>query len=83
MMKIEILHQERLTGTDLMVVFKNKTVAIRILSSTTAQRWCLCVSRWKQALDAGVAPPVDLMATHETALQFVSLADLQQQAISL
>ncbi|WP_310485028.1 DUF2237 domain-containing protein [Chamaesiphon sp. VAR_48_metabat_403] len=46
-------------------------------------KWCLCASRWKQALDAGVAPPVDLMATHEAALKFVSLADLQQQAISL
>ncbi len=46
-------------------------------------KWCLCASRWKQALDAGVAPPVDLMATHEAALQFVSLADLQQHEISL
>lgn len=46
-------------------------------------KWCLCASRWKQALDAGVAPPVDLMATHEAAIEFVSLADLQQHAISL
>jgi uncharacterized protein len=46
-------------------------------------KWCLCASRWKQALDAGVAPPVDLMATHEAALKFVSLADLQQHEISL
>jgi uncharacterized protein len=46
-------------------------------------KWCLCASRWKQALDAGVAPPVDLMATHENAIEFVSLADLQQHEISL
>ncbi|WP_295613555.1 DUF2237 domain-containing protein [Chamaesiphon sp. GL140_3_metabinner_50] len=46
-------------------------------------KWCLCASRWKQALDAGVAPPVDLMATHEAALKFVSLADIQQHTISL
>jgi uncharacterized protein len=46
-------------------------------------KWCLCASRWKQALDAGVAPPVDLMATHESAIEFVSLADLQQHEISL
>ena len=46
-------------------------------------KWCLCASRWKQALDAGVAPPVDLMATHEKAIEFVSLADLQQHEISL
>ena len=46
-------------------------------------KWCLCASRWKQALDAGVAPPVDLMATHEKAIEFVSLADLKQHEISL
>src|SRR5687768_8827568 len=27
-------------------------------------QWCLCASRWKEALDAGVAPPVVLEATH-------------------
>lgn len=31
-------------------------------------RWCLCVDRWKEALEAGVAPPVILEATHEKAL---------------
>ncbi len=39
-------------------------------------RWCLCAARWKEALDAGVAPPVDLAATHESALEVVSLDDL-------
>ena len=34
--------------------------------------WCLCVSRWKQAYDAGVAPPVKLEATHEKVLDYVS-----------
>jgi uncharacterized protein (DUF2237 family) len=39
--------------------------------------------RWKEALDAGVAPPVVLAATHEKALQFVSLADLKRHATDL
>lgn len=43
--------------------------------------WCLCVLRWKEALEAGAAPPVDLLATHEVALQFVTLEDLQKNAI--
>jgi uncharacterized protein (DUF2237 family) len=47
------------------------------------QRWCVCVARWKEALDAGVAPPVILGATHEAALEFVSLADLKRHAIDL
>jgi uncharacterized protein len=46
-------------------------------------KWCLCVSRWKEALEAGIAPPVDLAATHSTALKFVSRSDLQQHAIPL
>ena len=40
-------------------------------------RWCLCATRWRQALLAGVAPPVVLECTHERALEFVSLQDLQ------
>lgn len=44
-------------------------------------RWCLCVSRWQQALEAGVAPPVVLRATHASALEFVTLEDLQAHAI--
>jgi uncharacterized protein (DUF2237 family) len=43
-------------------------------------RWCLCVSRWKEALDAGVAPPVLLAATHEKALEVVTLEQLQTHA---
>lgn len=43
-------------------------------------RWCLCASRWKEALDAGVAPLVVLEATHFSALAFVSLDDLRRHA---
>ena len=43
-------------------------------------RWCLCALRWREALEAGVAPPVVLEATHENALQFVTLESLQQHA---
>jgi hypothetical protein len=46
-------------------------------------RWCLCALRWKEALDAGVAPPVILAATHELALKVVSLEDLKKHAIDL
>ena len=43
-------------------------------------RWCLCALRWKEALQAGVAPPVVLESTHERALNFVTLAQLQAHA---
>jgi uncharacterized protein (DUF2237 family) len=44
-------------------------------------RWCLCASRWKEALDAGMAPPVVLASTHASALEYVSLDELKQYAI--
>ena len=46
-------------------------------------RWCLCAGRWKEALDAGVAPPVLLQATHEEALAIVPLAVLKRYAIDI
>ncbi|HWP91986.1 MAG TPA: DUF2237 domain-containing protein [Thermodesulfobacteriota bacterium] len=49
----------------------------------SGDRWCLCALRWKEALDAGVAPPVILAATHESALEVVSLEDLKKHAIDL
>lgn len=44
-------------------------------------RWCLCALRWKEALKAGVAPPVHLEATHARALELLDLADLQAHAL--
>jgi uncharacterized protein (DUF2237 family) len=41
-------------------------------------KWCLCVTRWKEALEAGWAPDVVLEATHMSALEFVSLEDLKR-----
>ncbi len=46
-------------------------------------RWCLCAIRWREALEAGVAPPVILAATHEAALKFVSSEDLKRHALDL
>lgn len=43
-------------------------------------RWCLCVQRWLEALQAGVAPPVVLDSTHAAALEHVPLEVLQQHA---
>jgi uncharacterized protein (DUF2237 family) len=45
-------------------------------------RWCLCALRWKEAWDAGVAPPVILESTHVRALDFVTLAQLQSCAFT-
>jgi len=44
-------------------------------------KWCLCALRWKEAYDAGVAPPVLLNSTHAKALSFVSLNQLKEFAV--
>ena len=44
-------------------------------------RWCLCVERWREALEMGAAPPVILEATHSSALEFVSLEELREYAL--
>jgi len=46
-------------------------------------RWCLCAARWREALEAGAAPPVVLSATHARALEIVSLAHLKRHALDL
>lgn len=45
-------------------------------------RWCLCVLRWKEAYEAGVAPEVVLEATHERSLDFIPLDVLVKFAFS-
>lgn len=44
-------------------------------------RWCLCASRWLEAFEAGVAPPVVLEATHAQALEIVPLTALSRHAV--
>ena len=40
-------------------------------------QWCLCASRWEEARQMGVAPPVHLEATHHKTLAIVDLAHLK------
>ena len=43
-------------------------------------RWCLCAGRFLQAAEEGVAPKVNLAATHRRALEIVPLAVLMEHA---
>ena len=44
-------------------------------------RWCLCAPRWKEALDAGMAPQLVLEACHEETLAIVPLGVLKDHAV--
>jgi uncharacterized protein len=44
-------------------------------------KWCLCALRWREAWEAGVAPKVDLNATHIKALEYVPMEVLEMYAV--
>jgi uncharacterized protein (DUF2237 family) len=46
-------------------------------------QWCVCAARWREAFEAGVAPPVVLQATHEETLAVIPLSDLRRHALDL
>ena len=73
----EFLEYSRSQGNDL--ITPNPGFGFPGLKAGDA--WCLCVSRWKEALEIGLAPPVVLESTHISTLEFVDLADLERHAV--
>lgn len=69
----EFLDFSRQVGNDLSTPIPQ----FRFPGLLPGDRWCLCASRWKEAYDAGKAPPVVLEATHVSALEFANLEQLQ------
>jgi len=77
-MTAEFLAFTRQQGNDL----STPVPAYQFPGLKPGDRWCLCASRWQEALEAGVAPPVILAATHASALEHVALNDLKQHALA-
>lgn len=73
----EFLDFSRQCGNDL----STPRPELRFRGLQPGDRWCLCALRWKEALAAGVAPPVHLEATHAKALTVVTLDQLQAHAL--
>jgi uncharacterized protein (DUF2237 family) len=73
----EFLQFTRQKGNDL----SSPAPQFRFPGLKAGDTWCLCVSRWKEAYDADVAPPVILAATHEQALQTVTLEELRSKQL--
>ena len=76
LMTAEFLAYSKQTGNDLSTPMPE----FGFPGLTPGDRWCLCAVRWREALDAGVAPPVVLECTHAKALEFVTLEQLQSCA---
>jgi len=52
------------------------------VNSSFVWRHCFCAfCRWKEALDAGKAPPIVLESCSEEALKVVSMDQLKQHAL--
>ena len=45
-------------------------------------RWCVCALRWREAYEAGCAPPVVLESTHAKALEYVLLDWMRKGAVA-
>ena len=43
--------------------------------------WCICVTRWVEAYQAGFAPPIKLQACHQAVLSYVPLNVLMEYAV--
>ena len=73
----EFLYFSKLRGNDLITPMP----VFGFPGLKPGDKWCLCVLRWQEAFEADIAPPVDLEATHISALEFVSLEDLKKHAL--
>ena len=69
----EFLQFSKLQGNDLMT----PRPEFNFTGLKPGDRWCFCASRWLEALEEGIAPPVILEATHEKALEIIDLAELK------
>lgn len=70
----EFLQYSKARGNDLITPYP----AYGFPGLKAGDKWCLCAARWKEAYDAGVAPPVVLEATHEKALEYATLEELKK-----
>lgn len=79
LMTAEFLEFSRLRGNDL----STPVPEFGFPGLKPGDRWCLCAARWKEALEAGMAPRVVLTATHEATLEIVPLGELKRYAVDL
>ena len=55
--------------------------AYRFPGLQPGDRWCLCLPRWLEALEAGVAPKLMLKATHISAIEHIPMEVLLEYAL--
>jgi uncharacterized protein (DUF2237 family) len=71
------LSYSRALGNDL----STPMPAFRFPGLKPGDRWCVCASRWLQAYEDGMAPPVVLEACDATSLEVIPLEILRSHAV--
>ncbi len=78
-MTAEFLALSKYLGNDL----STPRPEFRFPGLTPGDQWCLCASRFLQAVDEGAGPKVRLKSTHTRALDVVPLDVLKAHAIDM
>ena len=76
-MTAEFLVFSKQAGNDL----STPMPAYRFPGLQPGDRWCLCLPRWLEALEAGVAPKLALKATHISAIEHIPMEVLLEYAL--
>ena len=76
-MTAEFLVFSKQAGNDL----STPVPAYRFPGLQPGDRWCLCLPRWLEALEAGVAPRLALKATHISAIEHIPMEVLLEYAL--
>ncbi len=77
-MTVEFLNRQMELGNDLIT----PRPEARFRGLKPGDRWCVCALRWREAYEAGHAPPVMLESTHSRALDFVLMEWLRKCAVA-
>lgn len=75
----EFLEYSRSKGNDLSTPMPDHGFA----GVRPGNSWCLCAARWLEAYEAGKAPRVHLMRTHQRALEVIPIELLKRHALDL
>lgn len=75
----EFLRHQRVVGNDL----STPRPEFGFAGLHPGDRWCVVASRWLDAYEDGLAPPVVLASTNARTLEIVPLASLQQHSVDV
>jgi hypothetical protein len=77
-MTLEFLNFQMERGNDLIT----PRPELRFPCLKAGDRWCVCALRWREAHEAGYAPPVVLESTHARALDYVLMDWLRKKTVA-